>query len=349
MEEIIISAVCGNSEDFSDFLLRVRSTYIPSDAEIICQDIFGPPLPDKSLTASTHPVTWILPLGNTPHDLTGTQIWAIRRRSVERVIHNGRIVGSVFEDDHFRFCRLGGLGIGNPNLSREIQAHHAFFEMQQILSCLKMDFHDVMRTWFYNDRILDWYDTFNFVRTTFFRDQNINLSQFPASTGIGAGNPLGASLTAGLLTAVPKCMNAMWKTVESPMQENPDKYGSSFSRAAELITPDYHRLFISGTASISYDGLTMHHGDIYRQIELSMQVISSILDSRGMDWTDVTRGLAYFKEPLFLKSWRNWCEQQSISLPLCTVYADICRRDLLFEIEVDAVTKKDGLFKPTRI
>lgn len=97
-------------------------------------------------------------------------------------------------------------------------------------------------------------------------------------------------------------------------------------------------MYISGTASIDPNGITAYVGDPDAQVALTMQVVHAILESRGMDWADVTRGLAYFKNaedaPLFEKCHIN------NKLPLFPeVIAEncICRDDLLFEIEVDTI------------
>jgi len=57
-----------------------------------------------------------------------------------------------------------------------------------------------------------------------------------------------------------------------------------------------------------------------------------------MDWTDVTRSLVYFKAaqdaPLF-EAYRK--ENGLPQFPAVVVENDICRDELLYEIEVDAV------------
>jgi len=51
-----------------------------------------------------------------------------------------------------------------------------------------MDFSHVARTWLYLDNLLDWYDDFNVVRTSFFRKHDVFRGLVPASTGIGGSN-----------------------------------------------------------------------------------------------------------------------------------------------------------------
>ena len=69
-----------------------------------------------------------------------------------------------------------------------------------------------------------------------------------------------------------------------------------------------------------------------------MKVVHAILASRGMNWTDVTRALAYFKRaehaPIFDK---YRAENNVPPFPAVIVQNDICRDELLFEIEVDAI------------
>ena len=129
--------------------------------------------------------------------------------------------------------------------------------------------------------------------------------------------------------------------VPSPLQSSATQYGSSFSRAVELELPDLRRLYISGTASIDEQGKTVFIGDTAGQVRQTMEVVQAILHSREMDWGDVTRSLVYFKRgtdaPLFEKHRQ---ENGVPPFPAITVENDICRDELLFEIEVDAVAAK---------
>ena len=78
---------------------------------------------------------------------------------------------------------------------------------------------------------------------------------------------------------------------------------------------------------------------VEKQITLTMEVVEAILKSRQMDWADVSRAVGYFKDienaPLF----GQYCEKKGLPpLPTAIAHADICRDDLLYVIEVDAVT-----------
>ena len=102
--------------------------------------------------------------------------------------------------------------------------------------------------------------------------------------------------------------------------------------------PAHRLLYISGTASITPDGRTAHAGDLESQIALTMDVVAGILLSRGMSWSNVSRGIAYFQDAGEAPCLDRYCRDRNRALPPVAVSsADICRDDLLFEIEVDAV------------
>jgi enamine deaminase RidA (YjgF/YER057c/UK114 family) len=128
--------------------------------------------------------------------------------------------------------------------------------------------------------------------------------------------------------------------VQSPKQSDALEYGSSFSRAAEIAMPDHRRLLVSGTASIDSEGNSVNIGDVEAQVAFTMQVVGAILQSRGMDFSDVTRAIAYFKHAEDAPVFDKYCiDSKLLQLPLISAQGDICRDDLLFEIEVDAIAE----------
>ena len=89
------------------------------------------------------------------------------------------------------------------------------------------------------------------------------------------------------------------------------------------------------------DGRTAHVGDVEKQIDLTMRVVERILQGRGMGWSNVSSGVAYFRDvenrPLLDEYMRD---KRLPAVPLAVSCADICRDDLLFEVEVDAVASE---------
>ena len=83
--------------------------------------------------------------------------------------------------------------------------------------------------------------------------------------------------------------------------------------------------------------------DPVKQVAFTMEVVEAILQSRGMEWQDVTRGAAYFRNFEDLPVYDRYCKENGLSeLPVAVVSNDVCRDDLLFEIEVDGVRVNEG-------
>jgi len=124
----------------------------------------------------------------------------------------------------------------------------------------------------------------------------------------------------------------------SPLQGPATAYGSAFSRAVEVVGPGWKRLLVSGTASIDKSGYTSHPNSIKKQVQTTMRVVDALLQSRGMCAGNIVRAIAYSPREEYshwFNEWakRNWPFEASVLLGC----ADICRKELLFEIELDAV------------
>jgi enamine deaminase RidA (YjgF/YER057c/UK114 family) len=202
-----------------------------------------------------------------------------------------------------------------------------------------MTMKNVVRTWFFLDDILNWYGAFNRVRNTVFEQHELRPGSLPASTGVRGRNPAGTALTAAVWAVKPHDeTNGTVHFVPSPQQCAATAYGSAFSRAVEINSGGFRQLLVSGTASIEPGGMTVHVGEVRAQIELTMQVAGAILESRGLDFSDVSRATAYFKSGADLPAFQGWLEENHLlSLPVVNACCEICRDDLLFEIELDAI------------
>jgi enamine deaminase RidA (YjgF/YER057c/UK114 family) len=246
-------------------------------------------------------------------------------------------VGSVYEDGGARHCLLGGLGPTACATLPAAQVQQTLGNLEWALDNAGFALSDVVRTWFYNDNIVPWYDEFNRVRSEIYRGVNWRTGSLPASTGIGARNPAGAALVVGAWAMQPLTDDARATEIGSPLQCPAPQYGSAFSRAMEVRSGGWRRLLVSGTASIHPDGRTAWVDNPQEQVALTMEVIAAILHSRGMTFDDVTRATAYFEKPSYLGFFNTWCvAKQFEQLPVVSVHADVCRHDLLFELELDA-------------
>lgn len=274
--------------------------------------------------------------GRTPGCDGGQQLFTVSSVTLQPIIMDGRQLGYWYECEQARVAWLWGVYDDSCG-SREQQASGMFTGAGHALQQAGMSWTDVVRTWLYLDHLLDWYDEFNAIRTGFYREQGVLDGLVPASTGIGIGNHAGAACSMGLLAFQPKAGLLSVRSAPSPMQNPATLYRSSFSRVIEIETSHCRQLMVSGTASIDPQGWSVHTGDPKKQIELTMQVVQAILASRGMGWSDTSRAIAYFKKPEYAELFKDYCIQADIRLANCLfVQADICREELLFELELDA-------------
>ena len=122
-------------------------------------------------------------------------------------------------------------------------------------------------------------------------------------------------------------------------QKSAFEYGSAFSRASRTPTPAGDTVFVSGTASIDKAGATTNIDDPENQIKDTIENVRAVLRDMRVSDDDVVHILAYCKTPEIesvfhtIKDKYDW----PWIVPIC----DICRDDLLFEIEATAVAKRE--------
>lgn len=342
-----ITANVGDDGDVLGLLGKVVDYTKAHHSKIYRQFVFGgseladlcPDALEATCGPVTWPITWITGKGPAGPGMVGTQVMAMDdSMAPEPVQQDGRTIGFTYETDYAKFCILGDVRPVDTTASRREQAVETFDNLNRALASVGMSFTDVARTWFYLDEILEWYDVFNEVRTDFFNTHDVFNRVVPASTGIGAANAAGAALVSDLIAVVPKDERCKVFAVPSPLQCPALDYKSSFSRAVEVAMPDQRYLCVSGTASIAPDGRTEHVGNIDGQIDLTMRVVDAILESRSMDWEDTKQAVVYFANTEDVQAFRAYCARRSLpSFPMVLVHGDVCRDDLLFEIEVETV------------
>jgi enamine deaminase RidA (YjgF/YER057c/UK114 family) len=329
------------------FVTRLNNAireYAP-DAEIVKLDAFGATAGRNALLGAMRarfgrldlPVTWVEGEGCTGTPLAGITAFAIAGTPVKTLTVEGRPAGRIFDDGTARHVFLGDLLPANPSAPPADQARNVFERMEAGFRAADMPFNRLARTWFFLDQLLDWYGPFNAVRTDFYGRRNM-LEPPPASTGVDGRNAAGAALTAAAWAVEPKGDATRVQGVASPLQCPAPAYGSSFSRATEIAGGGIRRIVVSGTASIAPGGETTRLGDVRGQVNLTMDVVGAILVSRGMRFQDTTRAVAYFKDAKEAGAFEAWLAKEGLpAFPVIVTRCGICRDDLLFELELDAV------------
>ncbi len=315
----------------------------PASGQVVAQIAFGGVDFDAAARAQMQtdwPLLWVQGDPCTGDHVWGTQAFTLEGENLRRIELDGRIVGTTWSGDGADYCLIAGILPVSLSASRGEQTYSCFEQMETALVMAGMDFSHVARTWLYLDHLLDWYDEFNAARTRFFEERSVFERMVPASTGIGAANPYGAALSAGVLAVRPHDNRVQVREVASPLQCPATEYRSSFSRAVEIDSPKQRLLLVSGTASIAPSGESLYADDTAKQIHLTLDVVEAILKSRGMDWKDTTRAIGYFYDAAAIPVFEQCCRERRMPpIPMLPVHATVCRHDLLFEIELDAVAK----------
>jgi enamine deaminase RidA (YjgF/YER057c/UK114 family) len=254
----------------------------------------------------------------------------------KKTVRGDHFTATGFEDDQCEYCFLSYINPDDNSLSFAKQARQIFHRIDTALAAFGMDFYNVLRTWFYIKDILQWYNDFNAVRNEIFTRKGIDRF-VPASTGIGIGH-YPYVLTCRALAIKPKTDSIKIRQVASPLQCAATDYKSAFSRAVLVSSDSKDVLLVSGTASINPDGDTAHVADITGQIDLTLKVADEILRAQGMGRNHITRGIAYFREKIYIQDFIRYCRSRQINPGIFQHTVNtICRDNLLFEIEFDAV------------
>ena len=329
---------CGGSivKAASDYLRSLGARAVSlrlfgnrADVEQACR--FVRSLPEENLC----PPLAMIEKDNEPSPLQ-VQIHAVAGMRSEPLYFEDAFVGRVFEDDAAAYTMLT-IFPDSLHESNYAQAKEIFEKAHTILASFGLGFSHTIRTWLYAADILSWYDELNRARNEFFTAHGIYDGLVPASTGVGLANPAGAALAMQVLAVDVKSSDVRIQAAQSPLQNPALDYKSSFSRGVQLFAPDHQRLSVSGTASIDKDGRTVFIDDATAQVDLTMRVVNEILDKAQMSWSDAVSGLAYFKHAKDFALFDAYCSRHGITLPHVKVCADVCRDDLLFELELDAV------------
>ena len=265
----------------------------------------------------------------------GAQVHAIRGIGEPVVLTHDRTPWArAFQYDGYRYLTASGLR--NAQLGGgPAQTRWAFEAAEDLLTQAGGKVADIARTWIWMDDILAWYPGLNQARTAFFTERCLMdvPGRMPASTGIGV-SPAGARLALDLFAAWGKD-DAVTRFHAAGNQRSAYEYGSAFARASRARTPCGVTVFCSGTAAIDARGRSCFPSDPAGQIDMTIQNVLAVLRDMGCSPEDVVQAMAYCATPqteaAFLAT-----HARRLPWPWLTMPGDVCRADLLFEVEVTA-------------
>ena len=288
------------------------------------------------------------------------EAWAVGTRHAQVAYHSEHLVTVDYDGMRWIYASAGSLH--REGRTAYEQSLEVFESMQSALAQGGASFEDVVRVWLYQGSIteevhgVERYRELNRARTDFFANIPFDKRSlpsphnghaiYPASTGIG-------TRCHGLITA---CMALQSKRddvsllgLENPLQisafDYPKEYSvksPKFARAMAVRVGNHVTTWISGTASI-VNAETVHKGDAMKQTEQTLTNIEKLIAPENFarhGWADAGATLAdlakihvYVKHPEDFDKVRQVCERRLGRLPAIYAVADVCRPDLLVEIE----------------
>jgi enamine deaminase RidA (YjgF/YER057c/UK114 family) len=248
-----------------------------------------------------------------------------------------------------------------PAKSVHDRSLNAFQQLEKELVARGFRFGQVVRTWLYLGDIVGLegemprYQKLNLARSDFYRNRSFvgDCSRggtagvcYPASTGIGADNRDVMMSCEALAT---ERSDVVRLPLENPRQiaahDYDHRYGPQspkFSRAMAIIHDGTAGVFVSGTASI-IDSESHHIGDIAGQTRETLDNIAALISEDnfrrhgqaglGATLDDMAMLRVYIKRREDYAVARSICASRLHDLPVIYTVADMCRPELLVEIE----------------
>lgn len=288
------------------------------------------------------------------------EAWAVGTRLAEVGFHGPDLV--TVDYDGVRWIYASGGSLQQNGRRAYEQSAEAFESLSQALTRAGATFEDVVRVWLYQGCITaleagtERYRELNRARTDFFAHVAFDHrpiavgrngdAVYPASTGIGMQC---RGLATACLAMQTKRPDVALLPLENPLQtasfDYPPCYSiksPKFSRAMAVRVGDHMTTWISGTASI-VNSETVHTGDVEKQTEQTITNIERLIAAENfsrLGWSgagatldDLAKVRVYVKHAEDYGKCRAVCERRLGRIPAVYAQADVCRPDLLVEIE----------------
>jgi enamine deaminase RidA (YjgF/YER057c/UK114 family) len=280
---------------------------------------------------------------------------------VETVVWRGRSVGREWTGPDFRVLLLAsidGTDHGHPGdppavtppVAPELaettapafeEARRMFERASSVLAVRGFSYRQVARTWIYLSHLLDCYARFNQVRNAHHDAAGLSAAGgfFPASTGIQARHDREECLMDVLaIDARPGSGLVVRPITRSDRQGEAFAYGSAFARAMVIERAGRKIIHVSGTASIDDAGRSTHPDDAGAQYCETLLSIAALLEREGATLADIAQGTLFTKTLGIARTCREVTRRLGLQpLPLVEIVADVCRPELLVEIEAVAL------------
>lgn len=290
-----------------------------------------------------------------------TSIEGLNRQEVE-FKKNEKASWLVVERCDAKMIFVAGLGEASENTDILKQSTIAFESLESVLKAEDFEFCNIIRQWNYieeiiknvshNNAVSQHYQIFNDVRSKYYQKSNF-IHGYPAATGIGQAF---GGVIIDAIAVQTKDENSIIP-IKSPLQLDAYSYTNEvlaennkmsdfrrtspkFERAKLIITSECKCIFVSGTAAIKGQ-TSIPELSVERQTEMTIQNIHSLISNENIlkyglcpaEKASLISIRVYIKKSEDISVVREICNKYFLQLPVIYVVADICRPELLVEIE----------------
>ena len=274
-----------------------------------------------------------------------------------QIVSGGENAAALFRSNHTEI--LVGKVQANKHHSCKINSQKAFENLIDIFYTTKFPIGAIVRQWNYLEDILGYdgeeqrYQEFNNVRSRVYGN-SFDKDGYPAATGIGMNR-------GGLIMefVAVKSTEVITHPVDNPRQIAAHVYSEKVLIGDECVlktTPKFERaryfelrdkkiIFISGTASITGEK-TVGLDDPVMQTEVTIQNIKQLYSEEILKRLSKNRMVAkYGHARVYVRSRKDFAAIKRVfkthfkNLPVVYIIADICRQNLLVEIEGKVILK----------
>jgi len=130
------------------------------------------------------------------------------------------------------------------------------------------------------------------------------------------------------------------KRLTNPSQVDAFRYGSAFARGSVIKNGSTDIIEVSGTAAIDEHGVSLYPGDIRAQIDSTFHKVQHLLAQEDAGLENICAATVFVKKQEFAEIVYEMAAARGLEdFPCVCIVADVCREELLFEIDAEAVVK----------
>lgn len=247
----------------------------------------------------------------------------------------------ILENNNVKCIFIGGV-TSKSQYNFYSKSMNALTMLGAILDLEGFPVNSIVRQWNYIENITDtdidgnqYYQLFNNARSDFYC-KSLWPSGYPAATGIGTS---AGGIIIDVDAVILKNNRYNVVSIDNKMQIAAHSYSENvlcsvgnvsstpkFERAKAVYTDDGNYIYISGTAAIRGEKSFMIN-DVHEQFTITVENISNLIGCNNLNSARV-----------YIKKIEDFCQiermfKDTYSCPVLYVLADVCRNELLLEIE----------------